>query len=209
MWQYPVWVTALLVAGTLVLLRLVRPLWARLMDRLHLRLNQWIEWPLWRRIAAVHEAGHVIVAHPLGVAVAGYALTPAASHLHQSCGATHFQPHSQPFDAEQILRTLTVLVAGKVSEELTLGKARGAGHDLRAFGQWVALIDEVLQSQGRTPPGMDFWLQACESKAREVLTESPQLVEQIADGMSRRTPIAALLEKIDESRRPSACVRAQ
>jgi hypothetical protein len=68
-----------LAVATVAAVRFLRPRLGPLGVQVRLRLNQWLEWPFWRRIASVHEAGHVIVAHRLGVGVRGYALTPAAS----------------------------------------------------------------------------------------------------------------------------------
>ncbi|BAC91637.1 hypothetical protein [Gloeobacter violaceus] len=205
MWQCPIELTALLVVTVIGALRLMRPVWVRLAGRMHLRFNQWVEWPIWRRVASVHEAGHLIVAHRLGVPVAGYALTPAASYLHQHCGATYFQHHPDPGDPKQLLRTLTVLVAGKVSEELVLGKSVGAGHDLRTLAQWAALIDAGLEAQGRSPVGAGFWQQACEAEARQLLKVDAPLIEQVADGMRRHVPVDALLAAVDRARQPATC----
>ncbi len=200
MWQFSTGVTFLLVVSLLAFLHVIRPTWQRVSAFLHMRLNQYVEWPIWRRVAAVHEAGHVIVAHRLGVTVSGYALTPAASALGQSSGYTQFAAEQFHFDPEKILTNLTVLVSGKVAEELIFGKAHGASHDLRQFVQWVAAIDNALGEQGRAPMGQAFWQNACEERAKQLLSGQESLVNTVAQSMIHRQPIAAILSKIDASR---------
>ncbi|MBC7880264.1 MAG: hypothetical protein H7Y37_02940 [Anaerolineae bacterium] len=199
MWQFSAEVTFGLVVLSITLLRIIRPTWQRLSTFLHLRLNQYVEWPIWRKVAAVHEAGHVIVAHRLGVTVSGYALTPAASALGQSSGYTQFAAEQFHFDPEKILTNLTVLVSGKACEELIFGKAHGASHDLRQFAQWVAAIDGALVEQGQKALGQAFWQTACEERAKQLLSGQESLVNTVAQNMIHRQPIAAILSKIDAS----------
>jgi hypothetical protein len=198
MWQFSSEVTACLVVASVVALRLVRPHLVRLADRMHLRLNQMLEWPLWRRIAAVHEAGHVVVAHRLGIPVSDYALTPAASALNQPSGYTRLGVCVQTTaDPERLLCHLTVLLAGKVTEEMIFGRSRGAAHDLRQFEQWARVIDEMLVGWGRPPVGVAFWQQICEERARGLLSGRQALIEEVARAMLRRTPLKAILAEID------------
>jgi hypothetical protein len=199
MWQLSPGVTFVLVVAILALLRLIRPTWQRLSAFLHMRLNQYVEWPIWRRVAAVHEAGHVIVAHRLGVTVSGYALTPAASSLGQSSGYTQFAPEQFHFDPEKILTNLTVLVSGKVAEELIFGKAHGASHDLRQFSQWVVAIDGALEQQGQKALGQAFWQTACEERAKQMLSGQENLVNAVAQNMIQQRPIATILSNIDSA----------
>ncbi len=205
MWQRPVEVTALLVVASLIGLRIARPYWKRFTTVLHTRFNQWLEWPLWRHTASVHEAGHVIVAHCLGLPVVGYALTPAASHLHQTCGSTHFAPGPID-DPERLLVTLTVLVSGKVSEEAIFGRAHGANHDLRQLENWAAIIDASLIEQGRVPVGLAFWQQVCEAKALELLDSRRSLIESVAAAMQQQAPIEQILDQIDKTLPQPICV---
>jgi hypothetical protein len=204
MWQFSTEVTFLLVVSLLAFLHAIRPTWQRVSAFLHMRLNQYVEWPIWRRVAAVHEAGHVIVAHRLGVTVSGYALTPAASALGQSSGYTQFAAEQFHFDPEKILTNLTVLVSGKVCEELIFGKAHGASHDLRQFAQWVAAIDTALVEQGQKALGQAFWQTACEARAKQMLCGQEALVHTVAQSMIHRQPIATILSKIDASLREIA-----
>lgn len=199
MWQFSAEVTFSLVALSITFLRIIRPPWQRLSNFLHMRLNQYVEWPIWRKVAAVHEAGHVIVAHRLSVTVSGYALTPAASALGQSSGYTQFAAEQFHFDPEKILTNLTVLVSGKVCEELIFGKAHGASHDLRQFAQWVAAIDTALVEQGQKALGQAFWQTACEERAKQLLCGQEALVHTVAQNMIHRQPIATILSQIDAS----------
>lgn len=204
MWQFSAVITFGLVALSITILRFVRPTWQRLSTFLHIRLNQYVEWPIWRRVAAVHEAGHVIVAHRLGVTVSDYALTPAASALGQSSGYTQFAAEQFHFDPEKILTNLTVLVSGKVSEELIFGKAHGASHDLRQFAQWVAAIDGALGEQGRAPLGQAFWQNVCEERAKQLLSGQATLVNAVAQKMIHHQPIADILATVDAALRQTA-----
>ncbi|MBC8121798.1 MAG: hypothetical protein H7Y22_08190 [Gemmatimonadaceae bacterium] len=197
MWQFPLLITGGLVLACIILLHLVRPGWSRLASGWHLRVNQLLEWPLWRRVASIHEAGHVIVAHRLGMEVAGYALTPAASALHQSSGYTSFKAEHFSVEPEKLLTTLTVLVAGKVCEELVLGHAHGATHDLRQLECWAQVIDESLVNAGHQPVGIAFWQKTCETRAKQLLVGQEQLIEAVAGAMLQREVIERILEHID------------
>lgn len=186
-----------LAVATVAAVRFLRPRLGPLGVQVRLRLNQWLEWPFWRRIASVHEAGHVIVAHRLGVGVRGYALTPAASAQHQTSG--HVLLAETPFSTnpEQLIAGLSVLVAGKVAEEAVLGCARGATHDLRRLQEWAVTVDACLTAQERPPVGAGFWQTLCEERARRLLIGNEALIERVAAAMLRCESIEHILAQID------------
>lgn len=197
MWQFTSEVTACLVLTSVLVLRWVRPPLTLLAARVHLRLNQWLEWPLWRRVTSVHEAGHILVAHRLGMVVSGYALMPAASAFNQFSGHTRLEESQFAADPERLLDYLTVLMAGKVCEEVVLGYARGASHDLGQFAQWVAVVDALLSGQGRAPLEVAFWQRICEDRARNLLEGQQALIEAIAQGMIDRRSLEQILAIIN------------
>lgn len=144
-----------------------------------------------------HEAGHFLVAHLLGIAVTGYALTAweARQQGNQAAGGVQF-------DDQRIQAQLEEgVISSDIVERYCQVWMAGGAAEQRVFGDVQGGVDDVIKLRGLLN-ALNYSPQMLEQKERWAAFQAKQMIERHADAYE------ALKAAMAERRSLEDCVAA-
>ncbi|MBC7883644.1 MAG: hypothetical protein H7Y37_20330 [Anaerolineae bacterium] len=140
--------------------------------------------PGWRERVALHEAGHWLVAHRLGIVVEDYTIGAwiAFRKGYPGGGGVVFALPPERLTLSQIEAYCATYLAGALAEEIALGRSEGGGDD----SQKVAILLSVVQRTGAIAP--QTLRNRSGRKAYEILTAEANLHRELSQKMLANLP---------------------
>ncbi|AKG20522.1 hypothetical protein [Calothrix sp. 336/3] len=147
-----------------------------------------------------HEAGHFLVAHLLGIPVAGYTLSAweAWRQGQTGQGGVNFadeelisQLQTGKITAQMLDRYCTVWMAGIAAETLVYQNSEGGADDRSKLG-------EILASVGFAPNASAQKQRFCLLQAKTLLEENWTTYEALVNAMGQRATVAECIQVIAE-----------
>jgi len=128
------------------------------------------------RTIAIHEAGHAVVAHRLGIPVVGMAID-------EHFGQTGIQPPPAGAGRARIERAATVALAGSAASAIYQGVPYGFTPSVEIFADETRATDLIGLINGITTLEANALLHELADRASQLLTDRHNwtLVERLAD----------------------------